>query len=138
MEAYGFVSVTLLPLYPKRNRPWYRMFRKMSGFRDGLDVTETIKLSCLCQESNPNSSVVQNVATPSYELSHSLLSLRIQSFLLLSCGSFFLLPLLISNLVFRLANYSACYLLLTVFSRRVPPKRRLAFKELQDAISQKI
>jgi hypothetical protein len=64
------VSFTPLSLYPQKTSPCARCIWGWVGSKAGLYVTEKRKISCLCQESNPDCSVVQPVAWSLYQPSY--------------------------------------------------------------------
>jgi hypothetical protein len=56
------LTITPLPLYTWKNSPQYPLHQRLSSDTADQDATEKRKNSCPCQESNPNSSVVQPIA----------------------------------------------------------------------------
>jgi hypothetical protein len=60
MEVRGQLH-TSPDLSPQKELPTHFMWRWV-GPRNGLDPTQTRKISCLCRESNPDSSAVPPVA----------------------------------------------------------------------------
>jgi hypothetical protein len=64
------VSFTPRPLYPQGKNPLYPLYRMLVGPGAGLHFIEKGKISFLCRESIPASSVVQPVLESPYRLSY--------------------------------------------------------------------
>jgi hypothetical protein len=53
--------------------PFTHWIRGWVGFRGGLDAAEKRRISCPCRESNYDSSIIQPVALPLYQMSYTWL-----------------------------------------------------------------